>query len=391
MHRRGFLSGLIGCSAAASPLLTPVVFAQAPWDARLVVILLRGAMDGLDVVRPARDPNFAMLRPKLSVQEGAIPLGGIWEMNAGLGSLAPLWRAEQLGFVHAVSTPYRDRRSHFDGQDILEAGGTAADGLPRSGWLNRLVGETPSADAASAFAIGRDEMMILSGDAPVSSWSPDARLGLTPQARLLLGRLYQGDPLFEQASSEAIEIADQIAQAGREPRPEIDGVNAGSQHARIAAFAASRLKEDTRIASFSLSGWDTHDGQARSMRNALGRLSDTILTLKAELGPVWAKTAVLCLTEFGRTAAENGTQGTDHGTGGAMIYAGGALRGGQVVGDWPGLAEEDLYGRRDLMPTRDVRAIAGWVMRDLTGVDASILENTIFPGLELGPRPSLIL
>ena len=129
----------------------------------------------------------------------------------------------------------------------------------------------------------------------------------------------------------------------------------------------------------------------RGRRGVTARLSDTLLTLQTELGSVWGQTAVICITEFGRTARENGTAGTDHGTGGAMILAGGAVRGGRVVADWPGLADADLYAGRDLMPTRDVRAHAGWVMRGLFGLDAGLIEQAVFPGLELGPDPGLLL
>lgn len=131
--------------------------------------------------------------------------------------------------------------------------------------------------------------------------------------------------------------------------------------------------------------------QQIGLRRALGRLSDTILTLRAGLGPVWDKTAVLCLTEFGRTAAENGTKGTDHGTGGAMIYAGGALRGKCILGDWPGLAEADLYNRRDLLPTRDIRAYPAWVMHDLLGIQKRAIETAIFPGLDMGANPGMVV
>ena len=162
-------------------------------------------------------------------------------------------------------------------------------------------------------------------------------------------------------------------------------------HLSLAQFAAGRLRGETRIASFSVNGWDTHDNQKVNLQRTLLRLSDTILALKDGLGPVWGKTAVLCMTEFGRTARENGTRGTDHGTGGAMLFAGGALRGGQVAGRWPGLGEADLYQRRDLMPTSDVRAAAGWVMRGLFGLDASTVEQVVFPGLDLTTDPGLLL
>ena len=161
-------------------------------------------------------------------------------------------------------------------------------------------------------------------------------------------------------------------------------------HLRLAEFAARQLRGQSRIAAFSLGGWDTHQAQAAGLARALGRLSETVLALRDGLGPVWGQTAVLALTEFGRTARENGTKGTDHGTAGAMLMAGGAIRGGKVLGDWPGLGERDLYQGRDLMPMRDVRAHAAWAMHGLFGLERAALEQAVFPGLDMGPDPRLL-
>ncbi len=320
-------------------------------------------------------------------------------MHPALAPLRPLWDAGELGFAHAVSTPYRDKRSHFDGQDLLEAGISDLSLGLRDGWLNRLMQTVPGVQAETAFAIGREQMLILTGAAQVSRWSPEARLRLSPQAKRLLDSVYHDDPLFQMASADAITIAESIA-ADREADAETEGMVeaapmmeavANGDHVRLAEFAASRLRGATRIASFSISGWDTHNAQAQNLGRALGRLSDTILTLRAGLGAAWDQTAVVCLTEFGRTARENGYKGTDHGTGGAMIFAGGAVKGGRVVADWPGLADADLYAGRDLMPTRDVRAHAGWIMRGMFGVDSSVVEQAIFPGVDLGTDPGLLL
>ena len=385
LDRRSFLGGLVvGCSAAASPLMTPVVLASAPWEQRLVVLILRGAMDGLDVVRPVGDPAYRAMRPTLA--QGGLPLDGWWELHPKLAPLLPLWQAGEMGAVHAVSTPYRDRRSHFDGQDILEAG-TGEEGLAgtRDGWLNRMLQAVPGIEAETAYAVGREQLRILAGAAPVSSWSPDARLDLSPQARRLLEVMYHDDPLFRAASAEALGIVDELSGEGAG----MDG-GAVAGHVQLAQFAAGRLRSDTRIASFSLAGWDTHGAQENHLGKALTVLGETILALREGLGPVWGQTAVLCMTEFGRTARENGSKGTDHGTGGAMLYAGGALRGGRVAGVWPGLGDSDLYAGRDLLPTRDVRAHAAWVMRGLFGLGRDVLEGAVFPGLDLGSDPGLV-
>ena len=159
---------------------------------------------------------------------------------------------------------------------------------------------------------------------------------------------------------------------------------------KLADFAANRLRRDARIATFSINGWDTHRGQKGAMRKALNSLNVAILRLKQGLGGEWQNTAVVAMTEFGRTARQNGTFGTDHGTGGLAVFAGGALKGGKVMGDWPGLAEVDLYARRDLMPTRDVRSYAGWLMRGLYGFDRALIEDVVFPGLDLGSDPGVL-
>ena len=171
MQRRHFLkSGLaVGCSLAASPVLTPAAFASAPWDNRLVVIILRGAMDGIDAFRPIGDPDFAGLRSGIST-DGTINTGGFWGFHPSLAPLMPLWSAGELGVVPAVSTPYRDKRSHFDGQDLLEAGGVALDGTVRDGWLNRLLQTVPGHQAELAYGIGADAMPVLMGAAPTSRW-----------------------------------------------------------------------------------------------------------------------------------------------------------------------------------------------------------------------------
>ncbi|MEL7253722.1 MAG: DUF1501 domain-containing protein [Pseudomonadota bacterium] len=404
--RRSFLtrSLALGCSLAASPLVTPVTFASAPWDNRLVVIILRGGLDGLDAVRPVGAPEFSALRGGVLTGDdpATLDLDGYFALHPGLSDLMPLWRAGQLGFAHAVSTPYRDKRSHFDGQDILEAG-TGGPGLEhtRSGWLNRLLSEVPGATAETAFAIGRQSMLLTKGDAPVSDWSPEASLVLSPQAERLLDLVTHDDPLFRDALNEAIDLSQSGEMIPDGEADTADMLNAMQDMARpagrgeavtqIASFAASRLKLDTRIAAYSLAGFDTHAGQSRSINRALKQLADNILTLQRELGPVWGQTTVVAMTEFGRTVRVNGTGGTDHGTGGVMIMAGGALRGGRVVADWPGLSDGALYQGRDLMPTRDVRAHAGWIMRGLFGLDRRLIEDTVFPGLDLGEDPGLLL
>lgn len=390
LSRRLFLksTALIGCSAAAHPLLNTIAFASAPGDNRLVVIILRGAMDGLDVFQPYGDPALRELRRTLSVgpENGAVDLDGYFALHPALDSLMPLWRAGELGFAPAVSTPYRDKRSHFDGQDMLEAGtGTDLDlRNQRDGWLNRLLQQMPNVQSETAYSIGLDDMRILDGPAPSKSWAPETRLRLSPQGQRLLEHVWHDDPLFRQAGGQAMEIIGSGLGAVEEEKGPTRDVRL------LARFAADRLNGETRIATFSIPGWDSHSQQEKVMSKPLARLAAAILTLKEALGDNWGKTTVLAMTEFGRTARENGTGGTDHGTGGAMLMAGGAIKGGRAIGEWPGLAESDLYAGRDLTPTRDIRAYAAWALHDLFDVSQDVLTQAVFPDLDMGDNPGIL-
>ena len=396
MDRRFFLRGaaVLGCSVAAHPFLSTVTLASADGgqplgDHRLIVIILRGAMDGLDVVQPLGDPLFASYRPTLGVKSGATDLDGYFALHARLGALMPLWRAGELAFAHAVSTPYRDKRSHFDGQDMLEAG-TGMDvplSAVRDGWMNRLLQSVPGLRAETAYAIGREALPMLAGVAATRSWAPDTGLEASSQNRLLLDAIYHDDPLFRDASDAAMDLAGMEGSAGPAKSKDPAGL---TEIDTLVDFASARLLEDTRIAAFSLNGWDTHKGQVAGIGRSLTRLERTILRLKDQLGPVWRTTTLLAMTEFGRTARENGTNGTDHGTGGVMVMAGGAIRGGKVYGRWPGLADADLYDQRDLMPTADVRAYAAWAMAGAYGLNRGVLEGAVFPGLDMATDPKFM-
>jgi len=287
--RRAFLGQVasLGCSAAASPFLTPIAMASAPGENRLVVIVLRGALDGLDALRPIGDPDFADLRPSLS--DGGTPIGnGFFALHPVLSDFIPLWQAGELAFVPATSTPYRDKRSHFDGQDLLEAGAgdDEAGRFSRDGWLNRTLTLMPGVTTRTAFAVGRERMLILDGPAPMTLWSPGTELDLGPQARLLLEYLFLQDPVFADAGLTALEmsLADGMSADTRGPAGEV-----------MARYLAEQLRGETRIASLSLSGFDTHQQQANRLRPALRNLQTTIMTLRAELGPLWARTTVLAM------------------------------------------------------------------------------------------------
>lgn len=366
----------VACCAAAAPLVTPVMVAAAPGENRLVVIVLRGAMDGLAAFPPLGDPALALLRPRIATRGGTLELDARFGLHPALEPLLPLWRRGELSVAHAVATPYRGKRSHFDGQDLLEAG-VATTGDVEGGWMNRALKLIPGARPETALSVGRESMLLMRGDAPVRAWAPGARLRLRNDSRGLLDMLYDGDPLFQAAAraAEGLSALDREGPAG----PGVDP---------IAQFAGARLAAEARIAAFSIGGWDTHARQADAISRPLTRLARSITTLQAALGPAWSQTLVIAMTEFGRTARENGSGGTDHGTGGAALLAGGALAGGRVLGDWPGLDEASLYQGRDLMPTTDVRHFAAQALVGLFGLRREAVSRDVFPGLDLdaGPR-----
>ena len=383
ISRRAFL---IGCSIAASPLLTPVTFAAAAGENRLIVIVLRGAMDGLDVVRPLGDRDYAALRPSLAADAAqSHDLDGFFALHPAAAPLMPLWDKGELAFAHAVATPYRQGRSHFIGQDALENGTGGVDGQltpGHDGWLNRALSVIPGANDRTAVSVGQQRLLILEGAQDTQHYFPVDESTLSAQGQSLLAVVNAADPLFAKPFAESQTLAlDSMGEA--KPKP-----NQGYKD--LGRYVAEQLTSKSRIASLSLGGWDTHHTQTKTMTEQLTALSDMILAMKDGLGAHWGTTLVIAMTEFGRTARENGTMGTDHGTGGLMIAAGGALKGKRVLADWPGLSSSNLLSDRDLMPTRDVRAFAGWALRGLYGVDASAIEAVVFPGLEMGSDPGLL-
>lgn len=384
ISRRAFL---IGCSIAASPLLTPVTFAAAAGDNRLVVIVLRGAMDGLDVVRPLGDRDYAALRPSLAADAAqSHNLDGFFALHPAAAPLMPLWDKGELAFAHAVATPYRQGRSHFVGQDALENGTGGVDGdlTPgHDGWLNRALTVIPGANDRTAVSVGQQRLLILEGPLDTQHYFPVDESTLSAQGQTLLAAVNAADPMFAKPFAESQALAlDTMGQVLGKP---------SESYKELGRYVAEQLTSKSRIASLSLGGWDTHHSQTKTMTEQITALSDMVLAMKGGLAAHWGTTLVIALTEFGRTARENGTFGTDHGTGGLMIAAGGALKGKRVLADWPGLSESNLLGNRDLMPTRDVRAFAGWALRGLYGVDAAAIETVVFPGLDLGEDPGLLL
>jgi len=402
-NRREFLLTL---GAAASPLATRIVFAATGGAARLVVVILRGALDGLAAVPPYGDPHYASLRRELAiaspgVADGALRLDATFGLHPRLSFLHESFAAGQLIVFHAVATPYRER-SHFDGQDVLENGTVRPHALA-SGWMNRALDALPRSAIAShrqlGVALGQNVPLLMRGPASVASWSPSRLAPLDEDTLQRLGDLYAGDPVLSRRLADAL-AADSVATEGMratttapavsgDPPPGAGSANTArtagaARFNEIVAAAAGFLRDDAgpRVAVFDTTGWDTHanEGGAQGQLGArLGVLDEALRTLKDRLGPAWRNTAVLAATEFGRTAAVNGTRGTDHGTATAAFLLGGAVRGGRVIADWPGLSQRALYQQRDLAPTMDLRAVLKGLLRDHLGISARALSDTVFP------------
>ncbi|WP_172822766.1 DUF1501 domain-containing protein [Paramagnetospirillum marisnigri] len=386
LSRRAFL-GSVSLAWAA-----PSAWAAAEPSARLVVIVLRGGMDGLHAIPPLGDPDYVPARGGLALgpDSGAPALAGPFHLHPALAPLLPLWQSRELAIVHAVASPYRER-SHFDGQDVLESGGAKPHALS-DGWLNRAVVEL---GGVGAMAVRSSLPLLLRGSARAASWDQSPLPGLPPERVRALVALYAGDPLLAPAFEDGVQMEAFAAEALAEDPMVMDGKPAKRSHAFPAlATAAGRLMaaaEGPRMVVMELGGWDTHSGQMGRMVQPLAQLAEGITALAASLGPVWRRTVVVCVSEFGRTVAENGTGGSDHGTGGAMILAGGAVAGGRVIADWPGLAKEQRHQGRDLRPTLDGRAVFKGLLRDHFGLTARALDGVVFPGSAgLRPLDSLI-
>jgi uncharacterized protein (DUF1501 family) len=360
-------------------------------DPHFLLIILRGALDGLSAVPPLGDPDYAGLREGIALAkdgpEAALPLDGFFYLHPAMPNLARLYKQGQATVIHAAAAGYRER-SHFDGQDVLESGQPGA-GTTQSGWLNRLIANLPAGEGVSrkgVLGVGVVPPLVVRGDAPVLGWAPPrmARAGSDLTTRL--ADLYgQRDPGLARALAQAIEtegLAQRRGMAGEQKGG--GGPDSADGMRRIAEGAAALVGADDgpRIAALAFEGWDTHanEGGAKGrLANLLGGLDGAFAAFEHGLAPVWKDTVVMVATEFGRTAAVNGTTGTDHGTGTVAFLVGGGVKGGRVVADWPGLKTEQLYQSRDLKPTTDIRAVAKGVVSELFGLSGPVLAEKVFP------------
>jgi uncharacterized protein (DUF1501 family) len=382
--RRSLLrAGLAGTAALACPL-PRYAWAETVDDRRLVLVILRGGLDGLAAVPAYGEPQFKQLRGNLALpQSELLDLDGYFGLHPSLARLHDLYRQRELTVFHGVASAYRER-SHFDGQKLLENGTNHPLGAS-DGWLNRAVGEiTRDRPDKSEYAMAFSQSipLVLHGAHPVNSWSPSPLPDAGEDLIRRIADMYTED-LFLSAQLNSAVATREFAEAatdgdGMEPM-RLRGGNA-QLPALIKTAARFLANEDgPRIAVFESDGWDTHANQNGQLANLLAILDEAVAILKDESGAYWDKTVVLMVTEFGRTVAVNGTGGTDHGTAGVAFMAGGAVNGGKVVTDWRGLAGSDLYEGRDLYPSMDMRSIFKSVLHDYLRVPAAALESVIFP------------
>ncbi len=394
--RRDML-GLLGGGAFASAFVggLPVALAKAATERRFVFVIMRGALDGLAAVPPLFDPDYREQRGRLAFAEpgaatdGALDLDGRFAINPALAPLQEMFRAREMTVFHAVATPYRSR-SHFDGQDLLENGTLSPRGAA-DGWLNRAIGLFGRSDSRLGLSVGQTVPLALRGATPVGSWAPQQMPSVEPDFMTRLAALYQRDPLLGPAINEGLRakaMGEEVLGDDMKGR----GALAGPRAIATAARTVGRLlaaADGPRVAVLELGGWDTHSGQGVSngrLALALRALADGMAALKEGLGATWRQTAVLTATEFGRTVAVNGTGGTDHGTASVAFLLGGAVAGGKVVADWPGLAPDKQFERRDLAPTLDLRAIVKGVLVEHLALPTDAIDRVVFPDSR-GIRP----
>ncbi|WP_394730537.1 DUF1501 domain-containing protein [Altererythrobacter sp. GH1-8] len=367
LNRRHLLKGAGLAGAVVS--FPGLAFANAQTDKRLVFIIQRGAADGLALIPPLGDPDLVRLRGSIMDQD-ALPLESLFGLHPALSETRKLFAEGQARAIHAVATHYRDR-SHFDGQNVLESGGARPYAEP-TGWLGRLRRALPD-QSGSALAIAPSVPLAMRGDQSVATFMPSRLPDANEDLLLRLSALYEEDQLLAPLWSEAMKTKDLAGDlAGNNGR---NGAQLGELAARLMAPA-----DGARLMMIETGGWDTHSNQPGRLNGQLRGLDQLLLGLKSGLGETWSDTLVIVATEFGRTAAVNGTQGTDHGTASAMLLLGGALgKGPMVEADWPGLAQSALYEGRDLKPTRSFASV---VVGALAGHYA--LETSVLRGLFAG-------
>jgi uncharacterized protein (DUF1501 family) len=379
MKRRelmGAMGAMLGLTLI--PLTTSSAIAGEK-SRKLVFVILRGGMDGLAAVPAIGDPAYVQARGKIALDPSRVlPLDGTFGLHPAFKKVHPLYRSGELAFVQAVGLSYR-KRSHFDAQDMLE-NGTVKPGSVHTGWLNRAL---MTQGRGQAVALGSTVPLVLRGPYEASAIDPLRKKDARPALVDLMEDMFAYDPLLSAALTQGLASREQVKMAQM-------GEDAPEKKSRKKRFKESlsvlgRLmaeEEESQVAVIEFGGWDTHANQGQLTGSLAGRfeqLSAGLLAFKLAMGSAWTNTVVVVASEFGRTVRGNGTGGTDHGTGGLSMLLGGAVAGGVVHADWPGLAERQLYQGRDLMTTTDIRAVFKGILRDHMGLNRRELDGEVFP------------
>ncbi|MEL6344774.1 MAG: DUF1501 domain-containing protein [Myxococcota bacterium] len=373
--RRDVLRGLGALALAGA--MPGVTVAHAATDQRLILMILRGGLDGIAMLPPIGDPDLARIRGRLA-DEDAINLDGAFGLHPELSAVSSMYTAGDALLFHAVGLP-GSKRSHFEAQDLLEGGG-AAPRAQRTGWLNRALGTLGDPPQAAAF--GQGLPLVLRGNAEATSIDPGLRIQDSDALMDMLSMMYAEDPQLSLALQQSLETQALLASVGDPEAVRVKGRRGNAEGQRKAGAAIGTLLADPtgpRVAVIEVGGWDTHAGQQNALRGRLNRLNAALEGLKSGLGEAWSQTALLAVTEFGRTVEPNGTGGTDHGTASAALLLGGAVRGGRVQADWPGLKPRDRFDGRDLQPTTDVRAITKGLLLEHLGISRRALATVVYP------------
>jgi uncharacterized protein (DUF1501 family) len=384
LRRRRLLHGLLVACLAQPWATLSLAAGNNPDGNRLVVVILRGGMDGLFVVPAPGDPDFAPARGALAQFATApLPLDKVFALHPLLAQMHTMYAGGELAVVHATGLPYRER-SHFDAQQVLESGGMRPFELS-TGWLARALGNTGTRSIALNTAVP----LLLRGPGAVDTWAPSALPEPSADLVARIESLYAADPALAVALARAKALHLDPAMAADMAGTAGGGSPRGANFTALAQRAAEFLTRSggPQVAVLELGGWDSHANQANAngaTAASLRQLDAGLAALRDGLGEsgTWRRTVVVVASEFGREVAINGTQGTDHGTGGVAFVLGGAVAGGRVIADWPGLAKKDRFEGRDLRITTDLRAVFKGVLAEHMQVPQARLDADAFPGGE---------
>ena len=384
MTTRRSLLQTFGAAGLLAVAPVRVAFASVPTDRRLVVVILRGALDGLAAVPPHGDKDYTSVRGVLAISN-PLDIDGFFGLHPALTNVKAMFDAKEAAVFHNICSPYRDR-SHFDGQNVLETGATGPHIL-QDGWLNRALTPMGLADGEHALAVAQTPPLLLSGTARATSWMPSNLPAPDENFLKRVRLLYANDPALLASLNGAMDMQAQANNAMDDPSAKAAMGGAGNGYGNLTPLfqGAGKLlaaPDGPRVAVLDAGGWDTHFNEGAGegqLARRLQALDAGLDALKTALGPAWSKTAVVMATEFGRTAHPNGSGGTDHGTGGAAFLLGGAVNGGAVHAEWTGLSTAALQDGRDQPARTDLRALFKGVLAEHMGVSNAALQSAVFP------------